>query len=452
MVFKIELKKMLSLIAASVICALLMLPLNVAAQKYVGSPVTKPRLIGVLRSKSLQTREIVKILNESGADFQMTDSVESELVAAGARPEVLAAVRNNYRSASKPTNSNRPSNNSPNNSANNSAMTKAGLLRILKAKSMSNGAILDNIEQNGVAFQTTSADERELAAAGASPAIIAAVKSSYRGGTQPTTGGAPLSKDAIVALLQNGISDAQVQQNVKNRGVSFKMSPSATQEIRSAGGSSSLVNLINIAYVSGDEGNNSGSNFGNNSASSGGSNYDDYISQAIETYNNDVVANASVGSSGRLRAIQTLQKAVQLNPNNPSAYQQLGFMTLYGTANGFTAAEGFMRKAIELGGAAVLRVYHDHDGIFKDTCTGSLYIARDAVRFESDNNVHTFETTDANIQKVSMNNSFKQLFQTKVGSFKIVLKSEDKDGTKFSFAPLTNDAQESKMVIRLIGK
>jgi hypothetical protein len=74
------------------------------------------------------------------------------------------------------------------------------------------------------------------------------------------------------------------------------------------------------------------------------------------------------------------------------------------------------------------------------------------VRFESDNNVHTFETTDANIQKVSMNNSFKQLFQTKVGSFKIVLKSEDKDGTKFSFAPLTNDAQESKMVIRLIGK
>jgi hypothetical protein len=428
-------------------CALLTLPLNVAAQKYVGSPVTKPRLIGVLRSKSLQTREIVKILNESGADFQMTDSVESELVSAGARPEVLAAVRNNYRSASKPTNSNRPSNNT----ANNTALTKAGLLKILKAKSMSNGAILDNIEQNGVAFQTTAADERELAAAGASPAIIAAVKSSYRGAAKTTTG-APLSKDAIVALLQNGISDAQVQQNVKNRGVSFKMNPSATQEIRSAGGSSSLVNLINIAYVSGDDGNNSGSNFGNNSASSGGSDYDDYISQAIETYNNDVVANAGVGSSGRLRAIQTLQKAAQLNPNNPSAYQQLGFMTLYGTANGFSAAEGFMRKAIDLGGSAVLRVHHDHDGIFKETCTGSLYIAKDAVRFESDNNVHTFETMDANIQKVSMNNSFKQLFQTKVGSFKIVLKSEDKSGTKFSFAPLTNDAQESKMVIRLIGK
>lgn len=448
MVFKMQLKKMMTFVAASIMCAILSMPPNVAAQKYVGSPVTKPRLVGVLRSKSLQTREIVKILNESGADFQITDSVESELIAAGARPEVLAAVRNNYRSASKPANTNRPSNNA----VNNTAVSKAGLLKILKAKSMSNGAILDNIEQNGVAFQATAADERELAAAGASPAIIAAVKSSYRGGTRPSTGGAPLSKDAIVALLQNGISDAQVQQNVKNRGVNFKMNPSATQEIRSAGGSSSLVNLINIAFVSGDDGNNSGSNFGNNSASSGGSDYDDYISQAIETYNNDVVANAGVGSSGRLRAIQTLQKAAQLNPNNPSAYQQLGFMTLYGTANGFTAAEGFMRKAIELGGAAVLRVHHDHDGIFKDTCTGSLYIARDAVRFESDNNVHTFETTDANIQKVSMNNSFKQLFQTKVGSFKIVLKSEDKDGTKFSFAPLTNDAQESKMVIRLIGK
>ena len=448
MVFKSQRKKMMPLVAAILLAAIVWLPLGVAAQKYVGSPVTKPRLIGVLRSKSLQTREIVKILNESGADFQMTDSVESELVAAGARPEVLAAVRDNYRSASKPINSNIPSNNS----ANNTAVTKAGLLKILKAKSMSNGAILDNIEQNGVAFQTTAADERELAAAGASPAIIAAVKSSYRGAGKPATTGAPLSKDAIVALLQNGISDAQVQQNVKNRGVNFKMNPSATQEIRSAGGSSSLVNLINTAYSSGGDDDNSASNSSNNSASRGGSDYDDYISQAIETYNNDVVANAGVGSSGRLRAIQTLQKAAQLNPNNPSAYQQLGFMTLYGTTNGFSAAEGFMRKAIDLGGSAVLRVYHDHDGIFKETCTGSLYVARDAVRFESDNNVHTFETTDANIQKVSMNNSFKQLFQTKVGSFKIVLKSEDKNGTKFSFAPLTNDAQESKMVIRLIGK
>jgi hypothetical protein len=443
--FKFRIKKMLPMIWAGVIGAILILPMNIAAQKYVGSPVTKPRLIGVLRSKSLQTREIVKILNESGADFQMTGAVESELVAAGARPEVLAAVRNNYRSAAKPAANNRPNNNVANNS---SAMNKAGLLKTLKAKSMSNGAILDNIEQNGVSFQATAADERELAAAGASPAIIAAIKSSYRGGSQPTTSGAPLSKDAIVALLQNGISDAQVQQNVKNRGVNFKMNPSATQEIRSAGGSSSLVNLINIAFVGSDDNN----NFSSNSASSGGSDYDDYISQAIETYNNDVVANAGVGSSGRLRAIQTLQKASQLNPNNPSAFQQLGFMTLYGTSNGFSAAEGFMRKAIDLGGAAVLRVYHDHDGIFKETCTGSLYIARDAVRFESDNNVHTFETLDANIQKVSMNNSFKQLFQTKVGSFKIVLKSEDKNGTKFSFAPLTNDAQESKMVIRLIGK
>lgn len=443
MIFNIQIKKMPPFILTSVLAAVLSLPLLVAAQKYVGSPVTKPRLIGVLRSKSLQTREIVKILNESGTDFQMTGAVESELVAAGARPEVLAAARNNYRSVSKPTTSGRPGNNA----ADNTAVTKAGLLKILKAKSMSNGAILDNIEQNGVAFQTTVPVERELAAAGASPAIIAAVKSSYRGGTKPSTGGAPLSKDAIVALLQNGVSDAQVQQNIKNRGVSFKINPSATQEIRSAGGSSSLVNLINIAYVSGSDNNSS-----NNSASSGGSDYDDYINQAIETYNNDVVANASVGSSGRLRAIQTLQKAAQLNPNNPSAFQQLGFMTLYGTSNGFTAAEGFMRKAIDLGGSAVMRVHHDHDGIFKDTCTGSLYVARDAVRFESDNNVHTFETTDANIQKVSMNNSFKQLFQTKVGSFKIVLKSEDKSGTKFSFAPLTNDAQESKMVIRLIGK
>ena len=52
--FKFRLKKLLPMIWAVVIGAILILPLDIAAQKYVGSPVTKPRLIGVLRSKSLQ--------------------------------------------------------------------------------------------------------------------------------------------------------------------------------------------------------------------------------------------------------------------------------------------------------------------------------------------------------------------------------------------------------------
>ncbi len=42
--------------------------------------------------------------------------------------------------------------------------------------------------------------------------------------------------------------------------------------------------------------------------------------------------------------------------------------------------------------------------------------------------------------------------ETKNGLFQIVLKSGDKDGIKYSFVPLTDKIDESKMVIRIIGK
>lgn len=398
-------------------------------------PVTLQRLKSVLQNKTFQTRQIVETLNDCGADFQVTPQIESELAAAGARPQVIEAVRANFRAVSS-----KPSSNS---SA--APVTKAGLIKVLKAKSASNGEILDVIEKNGVDFQTTPAVERELSVAGASPAIIAAVKSGYRSGGSSGSqnfGGNPLSKDAIVALLQNGVTDAQVQQNIKSRGVNFKLNAAATQEIKSAGGSVALVNLINASYA------NPNSGAGNTVES-----YEDYINQALETYNADVTASAPLNSAGRLKAIEILKQAAQMNPNNPSAYQQLGFMTLYGTSNGFSVSEQFMKRAVELGGSAVFRVFHDHDGVFNDTCSGSLYISKDGVRFESDDNRHTFDTTDANIKQVKTNSSWRRAFQTKSGSFKIVLNDQsDKDGKKFSFAPLTDNIEESKMVIRLIGK
>jgi CBS domain-containing protein len=61
--------------------------------------------------------------------------------------------------------------------------------------------------------------------------------------------------------------------------------------------------------------------------------------------------------------------------------------------------------------------------IFTTTCNGSLFIAKDTVRFESDDNIHTFQTNDADIKQVKTNSAFRRAFQTKTGSFKIVLKT-----------------------------
>ena len=361
MIFKTWMIGVLMLSATSVLLA-----------QYKGAPVKKEKLISVLRSKQLQTREIVNVIKSNGVDFQVTPAIEQELVTAGARPEVVGAARDNFRTT---------------------AVAK-------------------------------------------SDKTVATTKTKFTG--------KPLDKDAIVTLLENGVADAQVRKNVEARGVSFKTTAQINTEIKKAGGSVALVNLITASFVNPNE--NSASNNTVAAAGGGGGNssddYQELVSKAVDQYDNQKNA---------IGAIATLQQAIKLAPDEARAYQLLGFTMLYGQKN-FDEAEKYMREAINRGGSAVFRVFHDHDGLFGVTCQGSLYIAKDTVRFESDDNVHTFETTDASIKQVKMNSVFKTFYKAKSGSFKIILKSGENDSVKFSFAPLTDNALESKMIIRLIGK
>ena len=171
--------------------------------------------------------------------------------------------------------------------------------------------------------------------------------------------------------------------------------------------------------------------------------YNLLLSQATDFYDN---------KKDRQGANDVLQEAVKLQPANPRAYQLLGFLNLYGFKN-FEEAEKYWKLAIGYGGSAVLRVTHDHGGVFLTGCEGSLYISRNKVRYESDDNIHTLETSEANIKEIKVNSIFKRMVQLKAGSFKIVLyKDSDKAETTFSFAPLSGSTKESKMIIRLISK
>lgn len=89
-----------SLIKTTIACFLILIVggSNLFAQ-YKGSPVRKKKLIQVLRSKRLPSRDIVTIINSNGVDFQLTPAIRKELVAAGARPAVIKAVLNNSRAA-----------------------------------------------------------------------------------------------------------------------------------------------------------------------------------------------------------------------------------------------------------------------------------------------------------------------------------------------------------------
>ena len=336
-----------------------------ALAQYKGLPVKKEKLVSVLRSRQLQTREIVAVIKSNGVDFRVTDNIEAELKDAGARPEVIAAAKANYRAS-----------------------------------------------------------------------VATPVQT---GSTTPgkTFSGQPMTKDVIVTLLNNGISDAQVRSNMTTRGVNFKPSPSDKTEIKNAGGTAALIALIDKSYNNPNQG-----SAGNNDTGGGGSSYDALVDKAVNEYDTQKNVAAS---------ISTLQAAIALNPSESRAYQLLGFSYLYGQKN-FVEAEKYMKLALERGGSAVFRVFHDHGALMTDVCTGSLFIARDTVRYESDDNIHTFETSDADIKEVKMASKFASMFNVKQGSFKIALKSGDNNSKNYNFAPSTNDSQESKMIIRLIGK
>ncbi len=344
------------------ICFVILLSAIGTFAQYKGSPVKKEKLVGVLKSRQLQTREIVAVIKSNGVDFAVNPGIEQELAGAGARPEVIAAAKTNYR-----------------------------------APAVAKGA---------------------------------AEKSKFTG--------QPLAKDAVITLLQNGVTDAQIKKNVSARGVNFKPSTADKAELKKAGATVSLIAMMDASFANPNQ--NAAAN--NDAKGSAPDSYQNLVDKAVEQY------DSTKDTPG---AIATLQEAVKSDPNEARAYQQMGYMYLYGQKN-FAEAEKNMREAINRSGSAVFRVYHDHDGMFTTSCQGSLFIAKYGVRFESDDNKHTFETTDANIKQIKMNSIFKTFYKLKAGSFKVVLKSGEDDSVKFSFAPLTDNALESKMIIRLVGK
>jgi len=267
------------------LCLIFVISLSSLAQ-YRGAPVKKDRLIKALRSKQLQTRDIVTVINTNGVDFFLTDETRNLLIAAGARPEVIRAVAGNPR-------------------------------------------------------------------------------------------------------LGGGATTA------KNRKVNRATKPLAP-------------------------------------------NYDDLLDEAMFSYKD---------RKNPQGAAQFLETAVRLNPKKPEAYQMLGFVNLYGLNNPATA-EKMMRESFNNGGSAVFRVYHDDSGGFNARCTGSLYISEDTLRFESDDNRHTFETSVTSIDRIKLDTESNRAWK-KHTIFKILLKF-GKEDIKFRFAPVSGKQTESEMVERFV--
>jgi tetratricopeptide (TPR) repeat protein len=227
---------------------------------------------------------------------------------------------------------------------------------------------------------------------------------------------------------------------IENHGVNFRLTAGIRQKLLAAGARMELINAVQRNYRFSKQVSTPGGQ------SPGSGQYDDVIAEAQNKFNID---------ENPAGAILTLERAIEENPRNFRAYQLLGFVYLYGLKD-YKMAEKNMTKAIDLGGSGVFRVQHSHDLTFSFNCEGSLYISRNDVRYESDNVEHTFDVPKRDIRRATTLGGWGKFIRLKGGAFKITIRDrndEDKDDKdKYNFSPISGKKNETKMIIRLIGK
>ena len=339
------------------------------AQLQAKQPYDRDKLLRVVQLNALPTSEVVQAIQQRGVDFRMTSDVESQFRGAGARPEVIDAIRGNYRvAAGSPPPSSPPPNNPPNNPKTSSSVPP----------------------------------------------------------------GPPLAKNEIITLLQSGVPTTKVEQFVEVRGVSFSITPQIAREIKEAGGNNALIGAI-TAKASEPPPTSPSRPGPVSRPAPAGPDYDDLTDKAL----------AAMQANNTNGAIRLLQQAVALDSTKPQAFGLLGFAQLYGSHD-IAAAERSMRAAIERGGGAPFRVYHDHDGLFNSFCQGSLFVSRTNVTYRADDGNHTFEASRADIKEAKLNGFVGAqygAFHLKVGAGK---------GSTYNFAPYNKQKSEANLVVSLI--
>ncbi|HYH83874.1 MAG TPA: hypothetical protein VEX60_00235 [Pyrinomonadaceae bacterium] len=331
-------------------------------------------------------------------------------------------------------------------------ISRDGLVKAVKINGLPTAELVQQIQSRGVAFQMTPEIEQELKSVGGQPEIIEAARANYRppvststsSGTrpssqpsgprpgQPVPAGAALSKNEIITMLQAGTPSSRVEQFVEARGVTFALDAATTNEIKSAGGDRSLIGAITEKGTTHVASNSGG---GGGPAANSGPDYDDYIDK--------VQSFVSYGDWNS--AINVAQQAIRLDPQQPAAYSYLGQGLLYGRGD-FAGADQAMRLALERGGSAAFRIYHDHDGSFNNYCVGSFFVTRNGVSFRADDGADTFQADDSNIKEAKING----WVGVKFGAFHIKPIQKIIGRDNFNFAPGSRNRGESQLIINLI--
>lgn len=325
-------------------------------------------------------------------------------------------------------------------------ISKSGLLEAVRLNGLTTKELVQHVEQRGVSFRLTPQDEAEFRAAGARPELIEAIRGNYRpeGAAEAATNrpnyprnskgnvpaGPPLSKSEIVTMLQSGVAPARVEEFVEARGVSFTVTREIAREITEAGGTRSLIGAITANSAAASHTKPASSAV----SSRRGPDYDELTDEA----------QVALRANNVSRAVSLLQQAINADQSQPTAYSLLGIAELYGNRDPMSASRA-MQAAIERGGAAMFRVYHDHDGFFQQWCEGSLFVSKTGVTFKADNGNHTFEAERTNIKELKLNG----YVGAQYAAFHIKVQRSGSKTDNFNFAPRTTQKSEANLVVQL---
>lgn len=346
-----------------------------------GKPIRKDGLVQAIRINGFTTEELIDRVQNRGVDFSVTPEVEKELLDAGARPELIEACRKNYRVESGSA--------TPPGAASASNATETAGSKSLPSKEFS---------------------------------------------------GPPLTSSEVQTLLESGVPSDKVGKIVADRGVNFTLTEQITQDIRGAGGTPRLFNIISGHLVSESAATNIGSGAAKTTleipvpAKPGPSSAELAARAKIAEQYDDLVDKVtnSIDRNDPYGAKAAAEHAIELDPAKPTAYGLLGYVLMY-TDHNYAEAERADRKAIENGGFAIFKVFHDHGPtLFSHTCTGSMFIGKQTVKFKADNGAHTFEASMADIKEAKKNGFLGLEF----AAFHLKVKGPNGKVSNYNFAPL----------------
>jgi hypothetical protein len=309
------------------------------------------------------------------------------------------------------------------------------------------------INERGLAFPMTVADERDFRNAGATDAIVDAMWAKEHFEIKP---GPPLTLEVIIGALQTGASPKRLKRMVEVLHADVKLDPAVAAKIKTAGGNNELVGAIfdniytpppppPVQPTAPTQPVPAGANPAKPVEPPkpvAQKQYDELIQQAQDT----------LKTGNRARAKGILDEAKKLDPQRPQAYAVSGLVWI--GSFGMTQALVDYSAALDRNGEIQIPMEHEHGRSLKlkeKTCEGMMTISHTAIKFNG--NVHKFTIEAGQIKDVGFNAS-KASFGMFGGGFHIIWNDSQfhQEHESFRVVVEKDEKEAGRMVVDMIRK